>query len=423
MTPPPNAPGLAMQAYRHEQGLFFVLAAFSILFWLGITLLTIGIVWIYVLMFWIIGLFSFSALISHLKGSAVRITPEQFPDLHARLLYCCQRVGLTKVPEAYVMNGDGLLNAFATRFLRRYYVVLLSDVLGAIDSDKDAINFYIGHEIGHVHRSHIANGWWLAPSMWMPVIGAAYRRAQEYTCDQYGLVCCQHPESAAHALAVLAAGPSQWKAMNLDAYLKQCETTGGFWMSLNELTSDYPWLCKRMRHIMPQSPVTIPSRNPFAWFLSLFMFRAGPLGIGGSMLFLVAFIGVLAAIAIPQYQDYVTRAKNIQVFSYAGDATTKVGQFYMEKEQLPESLEAIGITPKTTGLPIKAMELSQDGGQITIELASGHSIVYEPHVDDAGKVVWDCATDLPKKQIPKNAKCQSNYTDPNDISDLIRQMR
>ena len=430
----PGVPGHSLHAYRHEPALLLILGVFAALFWLVIVGSAVAVAYfghpalllffaVPALLILVIHLIAMSVFITRIKGNAVRITAEQFPDLYTRLLASCRRVGLAKIPEAYVMSGDGMLNAFAARFLRRYYVVLLSDVLNGVEHDPEAINFYIGHELGHVHRRHIAFGWLLHPVMFLPVIAAAYRRAQEYTCDQYGLACCASPASAAQAMVVLAAGPHQSKQVNIDAYVKQCEDTKGFWMSANELSSDYPWLCKRMRHISPQSTQKIPARNPLAWVLSVFLFRFGTGGFAVNLLWSLLIWFYLGVVGFTVYQEVKLRQTNIKLFSYGRDAAAQVGKYYVEKEQLPESLEAIGINPKTSGLPIDTIELDQDGGQITVKLKNEHTISYEPHVDDNGKVVWDCSTDVPKKEIPANANCTFTGFDPGDLTDVLKLMR
>lgn len=48
------------------------------------------------------------------------------------------------------------------------------------------------------------------------------------------------------------------------------------------------------------------------------------------------FVGILAAIAIPQYQDYVARAKIAEGLSLAAAAKTAVEQTYQANRQLPQ---------------------------------------------------------------------------------------
>lgn len=305
--PPFSVPG-NIRVYAKEKTLFAVLAAFAALFWLLLTVASVGTVWLILPLLYLFCLAAHSYFIAHLQGNAVEVGAQQLPQLHARFQACCKIVGLDKEPHFYLMSGNGALNAFATRFLRRYYVVLLSDVVDALQDDEGALNFYIGHELGHIAQKHLARHWWISLVMLTPLLGSAYSRAREYSCDQYGLACCRDTDSAMRALAVLAAGGKRWKTVNLDAYIGQSERSGGFWMSLNELTGDYPWLCKRVARVQRGDAARFPRRHWAAWALAALVPRTG-FGFVGGLILYVYLGGVAAAVAIPAYQQYVARAQ------------------------------------------------------------------------------------------------------------------
>ena len=290
--------------YANEGPLFAISLVISVLFWLLLLVGTLGIALLYAAMFFVFYLFAHSALIAYIKGTAVKITPQQFPDLHERLTGCCRRLGIDPVPETYLLHGDGAFNAFATRFLGTNFVVLLSDVVDALESRPGAINFYLGHELAHIHRKHLVWRPVLLPASILPLLGAAYHRAREATCDNYGAACCDDPQDAVVGLSVLAAGGQRWKSMSFSEYLAQARETSGFWMSLHELISDYPWLVKRVARVTARAQGTlpdIPSRNPLAYLFAIFIPRTGAGGGAGavSLLLVVAIIGIIAAIAIP----------------------------------------------------------------------------------------------------------------------------
>jgi hypothetical protein len=113
---------------------------------------TLGIVLAYLLLGFIACLFAQSAFIAHIKNTAVRLTPQRLPDQHARFVACCQKLQIGTPPEAYVLAGNGVLNAFATRFLGRHFVVLLSDTVDAMEAEPDGVNFYIGAACTRVAR-------------------------------------------------------------------------------------------------------------------------------------------------------------------------------------------------------------------------------------------------------------------------------
>jgi Zn-dependent protease with chaperone function/type II secretory pathway pseudopilin PulG len=276
----------------------------SILVWLALLVGTLGIALLYAPIAFLIYLFAQSALIAYLKGTAVKITPRQFPDLHARLMACSERLGISHVPDCYLLNGQGGFNAFATRFLGRNFVVLFSDVIDALEDRPGAVTFYIGHELAHIHRRHLAWGPVLMPGSLLPLVGAAYHRACESTCDRYGAACCADTQDAVAGMTALAAGEKRWKSLSVDEYVAQAQESGGFWMSFHELVSDYPWLVKRVARVIAfreGSILGLPARNPLAYLFAMFVPRTIFGGAGGvlNLLVVVAIIGIIAAIAIP----------------------------------------------------------------------------------------------------------------------------
>lgn len=299
--------------YKHEKRLFTIVLALSILCWVLLVAGTFGVILIWILIALVISIFVQSGLISYLKGNCVRVSEQQMPELYKKFSECCRLLEIEKQPELFVMNSDGFLNALATRFLRKHYVVLYSGVVDALQKYPDGINFYIGHELGHIKRGHLSFPGLLFPGSILPIIGPAYARSQEYSSDLHGLKCCKKPKDAVFAMAVLAMGSEQWSKLNIRAYADQSKDTGGFWMSFHELTASYPWLSKRMQHLMDKSlnaESSFPKRNPLAWLLALFIPRIGttsPASTLISTIVAVAVIGILASIALPAYQSYLKK--------------------------------------------------------------------------------------------------------------------
>lgn len=397
--------------YRKEKSLFIIAAVISVIFWVALIVGTLGIALVYIVLAYLAFLFAHSGFITHLKGNGVRITESQFPDLHSRLLQACQNVGLKEVPEAYLLRTD-FFNALATKFLGRHFVVLFTDVVDALDNQPGAIDFYIGHEIGHIHRKHLVWNPVLLPAMIFPLLGAAYRRAEEYTCDRYGVACCESDEDVRAALAAIAAGDSRWKTINVEAYLGQVATTNGFWMSFNELTSDYPWLTKRLATALAAKngkEIQHPRRHVFAWLLSMFVPRFGA-GGAASMLVTVVLIGVLAAVAIPAYQDYVQKANVAVAYEAAVVVRNQAEAYILEKGQLPGSMMDLGYSTEVTADPAGNYEIGiYDDGFVGVKVgsdANGESryVVFEPAIE-GDELHWVCyGQNLDEKHLP--AYCQ-----------------
>jgi hypothetical protein len=101
------------------------------------------------------------------------------------------------MPEVYLQQQDGAINAFATRFLRSHMVVLMADLLEACGSNDAARDMIIGHELGHIRAGHLRFHWVLLPVAFVPFVGSALSRAREYTCDRYGRAAVGSPFSSA----------------------------------------------------------------------------------------------------------------------------------------------------------------------------------------------------------------------------------
>jgi Zn-dependent protease with chaperone function/Tfp pilus assembly protein PilE len=418
-----TAVSAALAPYRHEKRLFLTLAILSGLFWTIATPSTLGIVWFYMLLIYLFSLIGHSMLITHLQGNAVRIDEKQFPELHARLVACSQKVGMEQLPETYLLSGNGVLNAFATRFLRRYYVVLLSDVVDALDDNPEAINFYIGHELGHIARKHVVRHWLVAPAMLLPLVGTAYRRAQEYTCDQAGLACCADLKSASHALAVLAAGSQRWKQMNTQAFIEQMADSKGFWMSLNELTSEYPWLCKRMARIHAPE-LEAPRRHPLAWFIAAFLPNFGPGGLLISIMIPMLVASILISIGLGSYHENKIKQTYPAAFSYAQTVANAVQTHYDETEEVITDLATLGVTA-TAPETVKETTIDPDSANVTLEMTNGKFIYMTAEdantEDDAFSFAWTCSTTI--AEVPEGVSCESLAAEPeaNDLLNILNK--
>jgi Zn-dependent protease with chaperone function len=263
MVPDPSA--IRVQKWRTERPLLVLNAFVSAGFWaLAIqtpsSLLYIGAVVALIALVKV-------AWIAYVRGSAVRLGPAQFPELHAEVETLSRRMGLRRMPEVYLMQQDGALNAFAARFLRTHMVLLLSDLLEACGDDARARAMIIGHELGHIRAGHLYADWLLMPAAFVPFLGAALKRAREYTCDRYGLEAAGDREAALLGLSILSAGGRYGRLVNRDALMRQRHELRSVWMLVGEWLGSHPPLARRMAALAPELDVHVhvPVANRLRW--------------------------------------------------------------------------------------------------------------------------------------------------------------
>lgn len=213
----------------------------------------------YGLMFSLVGLFAHGLALGRVRGNAVRVSERQFPQLHRLAAAHARRLGLKQAPTVYVMESGGLLNAFATRFLGRDFVIIYSDVLElALAQGEAAVGFIVAHELAHVWRGHLKHRWLTTPGRLFPYLGAAYSRACEYTCDRVGAFC--QPDGAITGLLALAAGKQLHGHVDVKEFAAQADTDQSFWIRRAELISSHPLLPKRVAALL-KAGVTVPARS------------------------------------------------------------------------------------------------------------------------------------------------------------------
>lgn len=315
MTSP--APSLQSLRTPEERTRFLVAAYIAVPAWLLIVVLLN----VYLPCVGVFVLAAHALFLASITGNGVRLSETQLPDLHRRVVRASERLGLAKVPEAYVVQSGGVLNAFATMLLDRQFVILYSDLVDAAasenpadDGSPDAVDFVVAHEVGHLALGHLKWNLFLAPVRFVPWLGPAYSRACEYSCDRCGHAVVGNLETSSRAIATLAAGGKLARRVDLDAFVEQRREAGGLFMALHELVSSHPYLSKRVAALRewerPGSAGATP-RNPLAYLLVPFA-SAQSL----ALLYLVAVVGVLAAIAIPNFVAMQLRAKRGEVAAY-----------------------------------------------------------------------------------------------------------
>ncbi|MFL5481681.1 MAG: M48 family metallopeptidase [Gemmatimonadaceae bacterium] len=219
-----------------------------------------GVILFYAILF-VVGYFMLHGImIGRIRGNGVRVSERQFPELMAMAKQHSRRLDM-EVPDVFVLQSGGILNAFATRFLGRNFVVLYSDVLAlATQKGEKAVSFVLGHELGHVKRHHMTRRSLLYPAMMFPFLGSAYSRACEYTCDKIGNAL--EPAGSVDGLLVLAAGRDLYNQVDAEVYAEQRQTERGFFVRFAEVLATHPNLTKRVAVLGGSRPRQVLDPQP-----------------------------------------------------------------------------------------------------------------------------------------------------------------
>jgi Tfp pilus assembly major pilin PilA len=151
-----------------------------------------------------------------------------------------------------------------------------------------------------------------------------------------------------------------------------------------------------------------------------------PVIIGIGCLAAVFVLGILAAIAIPAYQDYTIRSQIVEGLHLAASVKTAVAEAHAASSSWPADLQSLGLDATPSGKYVSGVEVS-DGtilihyGNAANTKIAGHTLSLQP-AEGADGVEWTCGysagseaqTDVEPKFLPLSCRGQAPLT-------LIRQ--
>ena len=128
------------------------------------------------------------------------------------------------------------------------------------------------------------------------------------------------------------------------------------------------------------------------------------------LMIVVAIIGILAAIALPAYQDYTKRSHVSEGLSLAGGAKASVAEYFSTEGVMPSNNAQAGLATSTdiTGNAVTSVAVAS--GVITVtynaKVTAGAQLDLSP-VTGAGGIKWTCkpgSTAVLDKYLPANCR-------------------
>ena len=116
------------------------------------------------------------------------------------------------------------------------------------------------------------------------------------------------------------------------------------------------------------------------------------------LMIVIAIIGILAAIAIPAYQDYLIRSQASEGLAMASAAKAAVAEFYANRGEWPsDNAEAgVGSMTEIQGKYVTSIEIIDGGIEVTYgneandRFLLSETVGIEPGASDNGDVIWRC---------------------------------
>lgn len=169
-------------------------------------------------------------------GSNLKVTGNNFPELHRELSDACEILGIERMPDLFL--NQGFINARTTG-VQNPTIIMDFGCVSLLSANERM--FILGHELGHIKSEHVL---YHDMATVLPVLGdmagqvtlgigkmiesgvtAAlqnWKQMSEFTADRAGLLCCQDKMAASKVFMKLAgAPPAYYSRLRVQDFIDQ----------------------------------------------------------------------------------------------------------------------------------------------------------------------------------------------------------
>ncbi len=188
-------------------------------------------------------------------GTLVRVSSRQFPELYEIALVAAERLASEQIP-VYVKRQSEM-NIYTLGFWQRPIIVLTSSLVDQMP--LDALQFFIGREIGHIQGGHTWLRTLLKPlGADIPVIGKLFNSVifgdwmnrTEFTADRAGFIACRSLTTAITTMLKFGVGIRLYEKLDIREFLEQINEVRNVSGHLTEIMAEQPYLTQRIRSLV-----------------------------------------------------------------------------------------------------------------------------------------------------------------------------
>ena len=133
------------------------------------------------------------------------------------------------------------------------------------------------------------------------------------------------------------------------------------------------------------------------------------------LMIVVAIIGILAAIAIPAYQDYTVRSKVTEAVAGMSAAKVAISEYFQSQGSMPQSTSSAGITTDIQSKYLNSVAYTHTSsrvGTLTAKITGNlggstgadETVILEG-TGTTARVEWDCKPGtIPTKYLPADCR-------------------